>query len=93
MDMREYGAALAMNITYVSNMIIADAVILRRKDTEFKDMVISYERSIFYDIGGFLKIGIPGMLMLCFEWWALEILAIFAGKLSVNDLAAQILSI
>lgn len=33
------------------------------------------------------------MLMLCFEWWALEVLALFAGRLGVNELAAQVLAI
>jgi len=28
--------------------------------------------------------------MQCFEWWAFELIAIFAGLLSVNDLAAQV---
>ena len=28
--------------------------------------------------------------MLCFEWWCFEVLAIFAGMLSTEELAAQI---
>jgi MATE family multidrug resistance protein len=33
------------------------------------------------------------MLMLCFEWWAFEFLAIFAGLIGVKDLAAEIVVI
>jgi multidrug resistance protein, MATE family len=33
------------------------------------------------------------MLMLCFEWWAFELLAIFAGLLGVNELAAEVVII
>lgn len=33
------------------------------------------------------------MLMLCFEWWAFELLAIFTGLLGVNDLAAEVVII
>lgn len=30
-------------------------------------------------IGTFLKLGVSGMLQLCFEWWAFEVLGIIAG--------------
>ena len=33
------------------------------------------------------------MLMICFEWWALEFLAIFSGLISVRSLAAQVVII
>lgn len=38
----------------------------------------------------YLKLAVPSTLMQCFEWWAFELIAIFAGILSVNDLAAQV---
>lgn len=33
------------------------------------------------------------MLMLCFEWWAFELLAIFTGLLGVEQLAAEVVII
>jgi MATE family multidrug resistance protein len=33
------------------------------------------------------------MLMLCFEWWAFELLAIFTGLIGVNALAAEVVII
>ena len=33
------------------------------------------------------------MLMLCFEWWAFELLAIFTGLLGVKQLAAEVVII
>jgi MATE family multidrug resistance protein len=33
------------------------------------------------------------MLMLCFEWWAFELLAIFTGLIGVNELAAEVVII
>jgi MATE family multidrug resistance protein len=92
MGMRERGAAAATNITYILNMIISDLWIRCKKD-DFPDMVFWYNNECLKDLGNFLKIGIPGMLMLCFEWWAFEFLAIFAGLLSVNDLAAEVVII
>jgi MATE family multidrug resistance protein len=37
----------------------------------------------------FISLGIPGMLMLLSEWWAYEILSIFAGLLGTVQVAAQ----
>ena len=93
MDLRERGAAAATNITYILNMVMSDIWIRCKKDTEFKDMVFMYDRTVFHGLGNFLKIGVPGMLMLCFEWWAFELLAIFTGLLGVNELAAEVVII
>lgn len=93
LDMREYGAAAATNITYILNLIIGDIWIRATMDKDFPDMVFWYNKQSFQGLGRFLSIGIPGMLMLCFEWWAFELLAIFAGLLSVNDLAAEVVII
>ena len=38
----------------------------------------------------FLRLGVPGTLMQCAEWWAFELLAIFAGMLGKHELAAQV---
>ena len=37
----------------------------------------------------FLRLGIPGMGMLCLEFWAFEVLAIMAGILGTTELASQ----
>jgi MATE family multidrug resistance protein len=44
-------------------------------------------------LGTYLKIGIPGALMLCFEWWAFELLALFSGIMGVDALAAEVIII
>ena len=93
LDMRERGAAAATNITYILNMIMTDFWIRYKKDVDYPDMVFWYNAKCTQELGTFLQIGIPGMLMLCFEWWAFEFLAIFAGLLSVNDLAAEVVII
>lgn len=38
----------------------------------------------------FLKIGVPSTAMQCFEWWAFEVIAVFAGVLGVTELSAQV---
>jgi multidrug resistance protein, MATE family len=93
LGMRERGAAAATNITYILNMLISDAVIRWKKDDWFQDMVFWYDMTVTHDLANYLKIGIPGMLMLCFEWWAFELLAIFTGLLGVSELAAEVVII
>mgnify|MGYP000904570346 CR=1 FL=1 len=93
MNLRESGAAIATNITYILNMLITDACIRWKKDSEFEGMVFFYDHHCFKDICNYLKIGVPGMLMLCFEWWAFELLAIFTGLLGVDQLATEVVII
>jgi multidrug resistance protein, MATE family len=89
LDMREVGAALATNITYILNMVIQDFWIY--KDTALRRSFRMPNNTIFQEIGSYLKIGIPGAMMLCFEWWCFELLAIFSGLMSVEALAAEII--
>ena len=72
---------------------MSDLWIRMKKDTDFQDMVFWYDKTCYKGIGTFLKIGVPGMLMLCFEWWAFELLAIFTGLIGVNELAAEVVII
>ena len=39
----------------------------------------------------YLEVGIPGTLMICFEWWCFEILTIFSGLMTVESLSAEII--
>lgn len=56
-------------------------------------MIFFYDWRTVRELGAYLRIGINGMLMLCFEWWAFELLAIFTGLLGVRDLAAEVVII
>jgi MATE family multidrug resistance protein len=38
----------------------------------------------------FLGLGIPGTLMQCAEWWAFEIIVVFAGLMGPHQQAAQV---
>ncbi|KAI9148598.1 ethionine resistance protein [Blastocladiella emersonii ATCC 22665] len=37
----------------------------------------------------FLKLGLPGLVMVCSEWWLFEVVALVAGSLGSETLAAQ----
>jgi MATE family multidrug resistance protein len=41
----------------------------------------------------FLSLGFPGVLMLCSEWWAFEVVALAAGLLGDKTLAAQTIAL
>ncbi len=37
----------------------------------------------------FVSLGLPGTIMLCSEWWAYEMLTVFASQLGTVEVAAQ----
>jgi multidrug resistance protein, MATE family len=86
------GAALATNLTYLLNMILIDFVIVYSPAFNLTRAPLSLT-SLFSYWGDYLKIGIPGACMLCFEWWAFELLAVFSGYMGVAALAAEVVII
>jgi MATE family multidrug resistance protein len=48
-----------------------------------------FSRLAFHNLGGFMKLAISGILMVGTEWWAFEIVALAAGRISRVSLAAQ----
>jgi MATE family multidrug resistance protein len=51
------------------------------------------DKDCFSGIKEYLKIGIPSSAMLCLEWWSFEVITIFAGYISVDSAATQIICI
>jgi Na+-driven multidrug efflux pump len=52
-----------------------------------------FTRDSFREIKEYLVIGLPNAAMLCFEWGGFEVLALIASAISVNALAAQVVSV
>jgi MATE family multidrug resistance protein len=91
LDLKVFGAAMALNITYGLNFIIQEAYVSFIAWEELK--IYSADLLSANTLQGwakFLKLGIPGTFMQCFEWWAFEILAIFAGILGTVYLGAHV---
>jgi len=87
------GAAIALNITFCSNFIVQEFYVRFIDWVFFKDFIQPlFHRSSFDWQGAkeFLKLAVPGTMMQCAEWWAFELLAIFAGLLGTHQLAAQV---
>ena len=76
-DIGYNGAALARSI---GNGSMPAMLFVYIKVTGAHEEVWSgFSKKAWQDWGQFLKLGIPGMLALCLEWWAFEILAILCG--------------
>ena len=87
------GAALALNITYMTNYISQEFYIQVINRKFFGDFLQPFfSRNSFNWAGAkeFLRLGVPSTIMQCAEWWAFELLAIFAGMLGKHQLAAQV---
>ena len=91
LDLDIAGAAIATNITYLTNMFCADLIISTSRVFKHTYSLSQFcDRTVLLDWGTYLRIGIPGALMVCFEWWAFELFAIFSGYMSIEALAAEV---
>jgi MATE family multidrug resistance protein len=91
LDMGVLGAAIALNITFCLNFAVQEFYIRFIDWSFFREYVTPlFQRSTLNWIGTkeFLKLAVPGTMMQCAEWWAFEVLAIFAGMLGKHQLAA-----
>ena len=85
------GSAIATTITYISNFLATTLILT------FKEGIIPKESWHFFNADSFiclikyLKIAVPWTLMKWLEWWSYEFFAIFAGLLSINELAANVI--
>jgi MATE family multidrug resistance protein len=83
------GAPIATSVTYT---IILGLMILYIRFVEGYEAWGGWELKQVFDfkqIYTFLKLGIPGMFQICSEWWAFEVVALLAGLLGTDMLAAQ----
>eukprot|EP00347_Sterkiella_histriomuscorum_P002719 403367069 len=86
------GAAMATNITFIVNLVLIDLFMYKSIKFQYTRAPF-FNKSVFEEWREYLRIGIPGAFMLCFEWWAFEFLAIFSGYISVAALAAEVVII
>jgi len=83
------GAALSTDLTV---LIFAILLILYIR---FKRLYVGcwqgWSRECLFDWGEYLKLAVPGMFMICLEWWAFEIGMITTGLLGKDYLATNTL--
>lgn len=83
------GACLATSITYFINFVMISVYAAYFEGYECWGGWSLREMFDFQQIVIFLNLGIPGVLMMCSEWWAFEVVALVAGLLGDEYLAAQ----
>jgi multidrug resistance protein, MATE family len=78
-----WGFVLAKYLSDISIVLIS----LREEPVQLT--LQSFHRSALTNWWEFIQLGLPSCAMLCSEWWAFEILCVFASRLGTNEVAAQ----
>lgn len=83
------GASLAICITYSTNFLalFLYTTLLDREERR----IWTFSRQAFKDWTAYLKLGVPGTLMIMMDIWCYEIITLEAGYLRVEATAAQII--
>ena len=83
------GASLAICITYTSNFLalVFYTILIDREETR----IWSVNKQAFKDLGAYLRLGVPGTLMIMMDLWCYELITLQAGYLKIESTAAQII--
>ena len=79
---------MATILTYFLNMALTTGYCLR--DPTVKRSFFFFTRESFRELGSYLRVGVPSLVMLCLEWWSFEVLAFMAGYISLEATAAHV---
>ncbi|KAK3814063.1 MAG: mate-domain-containing protein [Benniella sp.] len=80
------GAPLATSISYWNMLLL---LLLYIRFVDGYQGWGGWTRDAFTGWHGFLKLAIPGVMMVCTEWWAFEVVSLAASYLGTIALAAQ----
>ncbi|KAG0281659.1 hypothetical protein BGZ95_001018 [Linnemannia exigua] len=80
------GAPIATSISYWNMLIL---LLLYIRFVDGKQGWGGWSRDAFTGWATFLKLAIPGVMMVCTEWWAFEVVSLAASYLGTVSLAAQ----
>ncbi|ELU15421.1 hypothetical protein CAPTEDRAFT_224570 [Capitella teleta] len=87
MNMGTDGSAIAQMLAYVLLFVLTLVYILVSKC--YKEAWGGWTTESLQDWSKFTRLCIPGMLMLCMEWWGFEIGVFLTGVLGTTELGAQ----
>jgi MATE family multidrug resistance protein len=91
LDMGVSGAGLCLVISQTLNALGGVFYIWYMKPNP--ESVFFFTRESFKGIGSYLEVALPSVLLLCAEWWALDLQALIALWVSDDDYAAHVLII
>jgi MATE family multidrug resistance protein len=92
MNLGVTGAALAFNLTHFCNFAMQEIYVRWIGWKYFNCVIAPYLTKETFNFSSwctFLKFGIPSTLLVCFEWWAFELLAIWAGWIEPKWMEAE----
>jgi MATE family multidrug resistance protein len=89
MDLDIIGASLATSFTYFLQFTMITVLCMKTKS--LKKSFFFPTKETFKELGAYIKLAIPSTLMLIFDWWSFELLAILAGYISVAVTGAHII--
>lgn len=86
-----FAGASAANVTAQWFMFLFGLFVIRICGYHRNTWPTHFEFSqLFKGWSGILKLGLPGMLMVCLEWWCFEIMSLLSGLLGTIELDAFI---
>ncbi|XWS75514.1 hypothetical protein CRYUN_Cryun01aG0096000 [Craigia yunnanensis] len=85
------GAALAIGLSYWFNVILFGFYMRFSSSCERTRVLLL--KDVFSSVKEFFRFGIPSAVMVCLEWWSLEILILLSGLLPNSMLETSVLSI
>ncbi|KAK8916566.1 MATE efflux family protein LAL5 [Platanthera zijinensis] len=85
------GAAVSISISYWLNLVLL--VVYVRYSVHCKSTWTGFSKEAFHNLSGFLKLGIPSTLMVCFQNWQFELLLLLSGLLKNAALQTSVMSI
>ena len=86
--MKIVGAAISLNLTYFTNMIVIEFWV--RNSHDFEDTWVPHDSRSFTEWGEYLSVGVYGALLESLAWWNLHICFLFSGYLGVSQIATQV---
>lgn len=80
-----------VGIAFVISVYIAtiSLILISYGNPAVQRVLQPFDREAFDDIWEYVKLGVPGCAMICSEWWAFEILAMFASIIGTEAVSAQ----
>jgi MATE family multidrug resistance protein len=89
LDLDILGASIATSITYFTQLLMITIYCMKTKS--LKKSFFFPTKETFTALGAYIRLAIPSTLMLVFDWWSFEVLAVLAGYISVAVTGAHII--
>eukprot|EP00347_Sterkiella_histriomuscorum_P000139 403377020 len=84
------GTAISTIITFSLN-VVTITIYMSYFEKELKDAWFLPTKNSFKNLGQYIQVAFPSMLMLCLEWWTFEIQTFFASFISIEATGSQVI--